>query len=77
MHPDFAAIWHRPPSALDARIDEWVRSGCENADPLGRVDVFFRADDVAVPGMQFARMMGFCKIRRPLMPGNCAGLADP
>ena len=67
MHPDFSSIWHRPPSALDARIDECVRSGCENAAPLGRVDVFFRADDVAVPGMQFARMMGiFAKYGTPL-----------
>ena len=67
MQPDFPAIWHRPPSALDVRIDECIRSGCENADPSGRVDVFFRADDVAVPGMQCARMMGlFVKYGAPL-----------
>ncbi len=67
MQPNVPAIWHRPPSALDARIDECIRSGCENAGPMGRADVFFRADDVAVPGMQFARMMGlFAKYGVPL-----------
>ena len=61
------AIWRRLPSDLDSRIDKCIRSGCENAGPPGKVDLFFRADDVGVPGMQFARMMGlFAKYGVPL-----------
>ncbi len=67
MQPKVPAIWRRPPSDLDSRIDECIRWGCENADPGGSVDLFFRADDVGVPGMQFARMMSlFAKYGVPL-----------
>jgi len=67
MQPSIAAIWRRLPSELDSRIDECIRSGCEKADSKGRVYLFFRADDVGVPGMQFARMMDlFAKYGVPL-----------
>jgi hypothetical protein len=57
MQPNVSAIWRRLPSDLDSRIDECIRSGCENADTMGGIYLFFRADDVGVPGIQFARMM--------------------
>ncbi len=67
MQPNVPAIWRRPPSDLASRIDECLRSGFEQADPQGRVYLFFRADDVAVPGRQFARMMAlFAKYGLPL-----------
>ena len=67
MQLDTAAIWRRPPPDLDSRIDTCIRSGCEKAKPKGNVYLFFRADDVGVPGMQFARMMDlFTKYGVPL-----------
>jgi peptidoglycan/xylan/chitin deacetylase (PgdA/CDA1 family) len=60
-------IWRRPPADLDARIDVCVQSGCEKAETKGHIFSFFRADDVAVPGMQFTRMMDlFAKYGAPL-----------
>ena len=67
MPSNVPAIWRRLPSDLDSRIDECIRAGCEYAGQTGKVDLFFRADDVGVPGMQFARMMGlFAKYGTPL-----------
>ena len=50
-------IWRCPPANLDARIDACIRSGCEIAESKGGIYLFFRADDVGVPGMQFEKMM--------------------
>ena len=57
MQPTVAALWRRLPSDLDARIAECIRSGCQKAQGQGAGTVFFRADDVAVPGRQFLRLM--------------------
>ena len=67
MQPNVPALWRRLPSGLDARIDACIRSGCEKAESKGRVYLFFRADDVGVPGLQFKRMMDlFAKYGVPL-----------
>ena len=67
MRPDTAVIWRRPPAALDVRLNESIRCGCDSADSGQPVSVFFRADDVAVPGMNFNRMMAlFAKYGVPL-----------
>jgi peptidoglycan/xylan/chitin deacetylase (PgdA/CDA1 family) len=67
MRYNIPAIWRRPPSALDARFDECLRSGCDKAQPGQPVALFFRADDVAVPGVNFNRMMAlFAKYGAPL-----------
>jgi hypothetical protein len=57
MKPNVAAIWRHLPSDLDARIADCIRAGCEKAEGQGAGCFFFRADDVAVPGRQFSRMM--------------------
>lgn len=57
MPPNIAALWRRLPPDLDAHIKECIRTGCENAKCQGAGYFFFRADDVAVPGRQFCRMM--------------------
>ena len=57
MRPNVSAIWRRLPSDLGARIDQCIRPGNEIADVTGGTTLFFRADDVGVPGMQFERMM--------------------
>ena len=67
MRSDIAAIWRRAPSALDLRLDDRLRSGCDKAESTHPVALFFRADDVAVPGMNFNRMMDlFAKYGMPL-----------
>ena len=57
MQPNVAALWRHLPPDLDARIAECIRSGCEKAQGQGAGTIFFRADDVAVPGRQFLRLM--------------------
>lgn len=67
MPPNGRGIWRRLPSALDSRVAECLRAGCETAESMASVNVFFRADDVGVPGMQFARLMRlFAKYGAPL-----------
>ena len=57
MQPTIAALWHHLPLDLDAHIAECIRTGREKAESQGTGTIFFRADDVAVPGRQFSRMM--------------------
>ena len=57
MQPHVSAIWRRLPPDLDSRIEKCIRSGCEKTEGQGGGYLFFRADDVAVPGRQFSRMM--------------------
>jgi peptidoglycan/xylan/chitin deacetylase (PgdA/CDA1 family) len=67
MRSDIPAIWRRPPSALDLRLDDRLRSGCGKAESTHPASLFFRADDVVVPGMNFNRMMDlFAKYGVPL-----------
>lgn len=67
MRSDIAAIWRRPPSDLDHRLDDSLRSACDKAESRHPVSLFFRADDVAVPGRNFNRMMDpFAKYGVPL-----------
>lgn len=57
MEPSVSALWRRLPLDLDSRIEECIRTGCEKAEGQGTGYLFFRADDVAVPGRQFSRLM--------------------
>ena len=57
MQSNVSALWRRLPPDLDSRIEECIRAGCEKAEGQGAGYLFFRADDVAVPGRQFSRMM--------------------
>jgi len=67
MRSDIAAIWRRPPSALGHRLGDSLRSGCDKAESRHPVPLFFRADDVAVPGKNFNRLMDlFAKYGVPL-----------
>jgi peptidoglycan/xylan/chitin deacetylase (PgdA/CDA1 family) len=67
MRSDIAAIWRRPPSDLDLRLDDRLRSGCDKAEARRPLSLFFRADDVAVPGKNFSRLMDlFAKYGVPL-----------
>ena len=57
MQRNVSALWRRLPSDLNTRIEKCIRTGCEKAEGQGAGYLFFRADDVAVPGKQFSRMM--------------------
>jgi peptidoglycan/xylan/chitin deacetylase (PgdA/CDA1 family) len=67
MKPFLSSIWRQPPSDLAARIETCVRDArapSGNAEPAC---IYFRADDVAVPGRRFYRMMElFSQYRVPL-----------
>ena len=57
MKPNIAVLWRRLPSDIDTRIADCIQTGYKRANGKDAGYVFFRADDVAVPGRQFARMM--------------------
>ena len=57
MNPTVAALWHHLPSDLDAHIAACIHRGYEKVQGQGAGTIFFRADDVAVPGRQFSRLM--------------------
>jgi hypothetical protein len=67
MKSFISSIWRQPPSDLAARIEVCIRDA---RDHFGRTEpgcIYFRADDVAVPGRQFYRMMElFSQYRVPL-----------
>jgi hypothetical protein len=62
-----ASIWRRPRPDLVSRIIHIMDSAFQKSTAPDRGRIFFRADDVAVPGEQFVRMMElFSKYRTPL-----------
>lgn len=67
MQSNVSSIWRYSPSDLVSRIERVIDSAFqESADPGSR-QVFFRADDVAVPGKRFVQMMElFSRYRVPL-----------
>ena len=67
MKPFISPIWRQPPSDLAQRIEACISAACAHLGNAGPGVVYFRADDVAVPGRQFERMMGlFSNYRVPL-----------
>lgn len=66
MNRSPSTIWLSPPKDLASRVEETLESGLKSV-VRKPVSVFFRADDIGVPGDQFARMMRiFAKHRTPL-----------
>jgi len=52
-----SSIWQRLPSDLVARTESCIRNACEQASNRRGASIFFRADDIAVPGSRFARLL--------------------
>ena len=52
-----ASIWHSVPADIGQKIDRCLAGACEQCDTRAPVPLFFRADDVAVPGRQLVRLM--------------------
>lgn len=62
-----ASLWHAVPADIAPRIERCLAGACEQRETRGPVPVFFRADDIAVPGKQFFRLMAlFTLYRIPL-----------
>jgi len=60
-------IWHHPRKDLNQAIDTCLRKGLEKHGSKQAISVFFRADDVAVPGRQFRDLIQvFSRHRIPL-----------
>jgi hypothetical protein len=67
MQNDVSPIWHRLPSDIVSRTERCVAAGCEQISHRGDAYIFFRADDIAVPGKQFTHLLGiFSQYRVPL-----------
>jgi peptidoglycan/xylan/chitin deacetylase (PgdA/CDA1 family) len=67
MKPFISSIWRHPPSDLSTQIEKCVRAAAGASQSAETGLIYFRADDVAVPGRPFNRMMElFSKYRVPL-----------
>ena len=53
MSYPISKLWHRPRKDLDQNIDACLHAGLEKVLGKKTIPVYFRADDVAVPGRQF------------------------
>ena len=62
-----ASIWRESPSVLVSRAERVIDAAFSGSAEAECGRVFFRADDVAVPGKRFGRMMElFARYRAPL-----------
>ncbi|MDF1593841.1 MAG: polysaccharide deacetylase family protein [Desulfobacterales bacterium] len=67
MPQPIAAIWRSVPADIALKTDQCLSRACEQRNIGGPVSLFFRADDVAVPGRQLVRLMAlFSSFRVPL-----------
>ena len=67
MPQPIASIWRSVPADIAPKIDRCLAGACEQRETSGKVFLFFRADDVAVPGRQLVRLLTlFSSFRVPL-----------
>lgn len=67
MKPFISRIWQQPPSDMASRIKACIGDAGAHFETTEQGYVYFRADDVAVPGRQYYRMMElFSNYRVPL-----------
>ena len=67
MPINIASLWRSVPADIALKIDRCLAGACEQRNIRGPAPLFFRADDVAVPGRQFVRLMAlFSSFRVPL-----------
>lgn len=66
MNRSSSPLWLSPPEDLDARLERVLEEALRSSGS-NEARVFFRADDIGVPGPQFTRLMEiFAKHRAPL-----------
>ena len=67
MSLNVCSIWRKLPTDLSSRTQRCFEDACANFSINHPGYIFFRDDDVAVPGKQFAQLMQlFSKLRVPL-----------
>ena len=67
MSSNVCSIWRGLPSDIIPRTQQCVDEGCEGLGANRPGYIFFRDDDVAVPGRQFTQLRElFFKLRLPL-----------
>lgn len=67
MQNNVSSIWHRLPSDIVKKTERCVAAGCEQRSRRGDAHIFFRADDIAVPGKNFTHLLKtFSQYRAPL-----------
>ncbi|RJQ63422.1 MAG: polysaccharide deacetylase [Desulfobacteraceae bacterium] len=65
MASSTSSIWDRPIPDLRNRLQACIDRGCDRLDR--RTEVFFRADDIAVPGRSFTELMAlFSEFETPM-----------
>jgi len=64
MPTNVSSIWRRVPTDLVSRLDRCLQEACSHLSPKKAGYVFFRADDVAVPGHNLARLLSIFEQRR-------------
>jgi hypothetical protein len=70
MQSRYASVWMRVPSDTRERLHRCLQIAQSRTDPQAEALIYFRADDVAVPGRQFARLMAlFRRYRVPMCLG--------
>ena len=67
MRAFVSSIWRHPPPDLAIRTERCLAAAAEHWKGNERARIFFRADDIAVPGSRFARLLEiFSRHRVPL-----------
>jgi peptidoglycan/xylan/chitin deacetylase (PgdA/CDA1 family) len=61
MQSYVSPIWRHFPSDLVSRTERCIHTACERLEDKGSGHIFFRADDVAVPGRNIAKLMDLFK----------------
>lgn len=65
MHYEPSPLWRQMPSDVAEKMHSAIGQGLERASAagVGEIRVFFRADDIAVPGRAFTRLMALFERR--------------
>ena len=67
MQKEYCRIWHNLPTDIVSKVERCVAAGCTQKSPGSAGYIFFRADDIAVPGAKFAHLLEvFSRYRVPL-----------
>ena len=64
MSSTVSSIWRRVPTDLTSRLDRCLHDACSRLTQKKSGYVFFRADDVAVPGLNINRLLSIFEQRR-------------
>ena len=67
MQINISSIWRRLPADIVKKTADCVAAGCAQSSHSRDSAIFFRADDIAVPGRQFSQLLAlFSQHRAPL-----------